>query len=602
MADVFSLALGPVQDFLVAARRTRDLWFGSWLLSELARAAGKTLRDAGERLIFPDAGRLDDADATFSNKILAIVEHPPADVATAVRLAIERRLIELRDEAFKRIVKEPLFLHERARAQITDLIEIQWASAPLIGDYRAARQQAEALLGARKNTRIWGPVTWGDQVPKSAIDGQRESILHEDLFDSRLGPGARRLYELYHVGDNERLCGIGLFKRLGRRPSQRFAHNFLSTGHLAARPFLDRLAQLVESDSDLETKISTAWAGFVAKAQALDPHCLDECRIFAENERHPVLGDLDASLLFENRLGDLFVDPEPRTRRQRAEPLFPLLRAFLTLAGATPRPYFAVLVADGDRMGKVIDAIDDPARHQALSRQLTTFASETKSIVEKDHGGELILAGGDDVLAFVPLHRALACARTLAARFAELLAAFRGAEGEKATLSVGLGIAHFREPLARALGLARAAEKLAKQKRDALAIQIDKRSGETVAVVGRWGEIDRDLQDFVTLHREDRVPDGLAFELRALALLPHGAAPDTRVELEAIMRKEAARILRSKQPRHGRDDQLAKEVFERLDKSLEIVGLRVLADRLIVARLLAEAEVLAAPKPAEVVA
>ena len=37
MAHVLIVTLGPIQDFIAAARRTRDLWFGSWLLSELSK-------------------------------------------------------------------------------------------------------------------------------------------------------------------------------------------------------------------------------------------------------------------------------------------------------------------------------------------------------------------------------------------------------------------------------------------------------------------------------------------------------------------------------------------------------------------------------------
>jgi len=32
-------SIGPVQDFIATARRSRDLWYGSWMLSELAKSA-----------------------------------------------------------------------------------------------------------------------------------------------------------------------------------------------------------------------------------------------------------------------------------------------------------------------------------------------------------------------------------------------------------------------------------------------------------------------------------------------------------------------------------------------------------------------------------
>ncbi|HMQ23277.1 MAG TPA: type III-B CRISPR-associated protein Cas10/Cmr2, partial [Planctomycetota bacterium] len=52
-AHLLLVTLGPVQDFISQARRTRDLWYGSHLLSELGRAAVRALLDGGAKLVFP---------------------------------------------------------------------------------------------------------------------------------------------------------------------------------------------------------------------------------------------------------------------------------------------------------------------------------------------------------------------------------------------------------------------------------------------------------------------------------------------------------------------------------------------------------------------
>ena len=41
MSDLLAISIGPVQDFISAARKTRDLWFGSHLLSEISKAAAR---------------------------------------------------------------------------------------------------------------------------------------------------------------------------------------------------------------------------------------------------------------------------------------------------------------------------------------------------------------------------------------------------------------------------------------------------------------------------------------------------------------------------------------------------------------------------------
>ena len=68
---VLILSLGPVQGFIAAARRSRDLWSGSWLLSEISKAAAKALRDGGADLIFPapDSDLAPGSEFSVGNKV-----------------------------------------------------------------------------------------------------------------------------------------------------------------------------------------------------------------------------------------------------------------------------------------------------------------------------------------------------------------------------------------------------------------------------------------------------------------------------------------------------------------------------------------------------
>ncbi len=579
------------------------------MLSELARACGLALRDrvGPQNLIFPAPDRLGGAEATFTNKIVAVVDDPQAAAEVAER-GLRARLEELRAKAFEGIAgtsadgrpRQPLFLEARAAEQIADLIEVQWAAVPFSGpdEYKPARDQAEALLAARKNTRLWGPVTWSAEVPKSSIDGQRESVLHESLFDADSGLSSDELYRTFRVGENERLCGVGLLKRLGVRAGSRHAHHFLSTGHVAAWPLLERIAALAENPEH-KAMLESAWKGFTQALEAAGCR-LEDLEVFQKGYGHPVLGVLDASLLFEQRLPDLFAEIQvAQERRRTAEPATRKLREVLELAGVgAPCPYFAVLVADGDRMGATIERIGDLETHRKLSSILTSFAERARAIVEKIHYGELVFAGGDDVLAFVPLHRAVACGRALAEDFRQRLQGLPiDSQGTATpTLSVGIGVAHFREPLSSALDLARAAEREAKKSRDALAILVDKRSGPPLAVAGRWGDVDLVLDDFVELHTQDLVPDGMAYELSELARLPRGTNGKERETLTALVRKEAERILRRKQPKHGEKAGIAAKelarlghVYDRLAARLGAEALTAFADQLILARFFAEA-------------
>ena len=52
MSYLLQIFVGPVQDFIAATRRTRDLWFRSMMLSEIAKAAALDVKANGGNLIF----------------------------------------------------------------------------------------------------------------------------------------------------------------------------------------------------------------------------------------------------------------------------------------------------------------------------------------------------------------------------------------------------------------------------------------------------------------------------------------------------------------------------------------------------------------------
>src|SRR5579871_6186693 len=100
MATLLVLSLGPVQEFIAAARKTRDLWFGSALLSEVARAAAQAVHNAGGELVFPAPGALNNTRVSIANKIVAVLHDgiKPADVATQAKTAAQSYLNSQRDE------------------------------------------------------------------------------------------------------------------------------------------------------------------------------------------------------------------------------------------------------------------------------------------------------------------------------------------------------------------------------------------------------------------------------------------------------------------------------------------------------------------------
>ena len=198
--------------------------------------------------------------------------------------------------------------------------------------------------------------------------------------------------------------------------------------------------------------------------------------------------------------------------------------------------YYAVLMLDGDELGKWLsgqkspairktldvgvwahlerlpgaaEGLDarrpvTPALHAAISEALANFALHIAPRVVERHQGVLIYAGGDDVLALLPTRTALACARELRLAYSGHPAVNGGAEegfyrldgrdlltmGQSATASAGLLVAHHKEDMRLVLEGARAAEKRAKGAgRDRLAVGVWRRSGEHAEAVCTWNSV-----------------------------------------------------------------------------------------------------------------
>ncbi|MEQ1506196.1 MAG: type III-B CRISPR-associated protein Cas10/Cmr2 [Myxococcota bacterium] len=512
---------GPVQEFIATARRTLDLWFGSWVLSEVARAAAEAAVDRGATLVLPHA--LPSPEVGLPNQLVLRTDGDPQVLGQVMSDAARRRLSDIARRVFDRIEGWRIALDRiEAEAQVADLLEITWASVPLDdARFQADRQRLAKLVAGVKAHRRFDAPTWGSHRPKSSLDGAREAVVR---LDAR---SANRL----RARDNESLDAIALLKRLG--PDVVTARRLPSVSSYALRPFLDRVS-------------APADAAVAAYRRALAE---------AEVDHHPspvslpVIGDLDPHLVYPGRLHEHISDPATLAPHLRA-----LLRA---LGGGEPSPYYAVLLADGDRMGACLDACDTQARVTDVSRALTAFTAAVPGWAD-DHDAGVVYAGGDDVLALVPVDRALCAASALRDRYTERVArpvdglSLRDGTGPvTTTLSVGVAIGHHLEPLSDVLARAREAEGAAKGAgRDAWAIRVGVRSGAVLATEARWrpreqpfgalGVLVRLLQEGAAENGEATMSRGLAYDLRtAAARLP----PDSK----EIARSEGRRVFAQKE-------------------------------------------------------
>jgi CRISPR-associated protein Cmr2 len=253
-----------------------------------------------------------------------------------------------------------------------------------------------------------------------------------------------------------------------------------------------------------------------------------------------------------------------------------------------PKKYYAILYLDGDDMGKWLSGellpeiqyaynsevwgkklpeefkkklitqlekiysdkkarkVLTPAIHSAISTALRNYAIEfVRKIVEEEHLGKLIYAGGDDVLAFVNLKDLFDVMEKLRWAFSGQIELENGTikvdpannsgfvlkdgvyyltMGKKATCSMGVVIAHYKEPLKIVIDkVFEMNEKAKKAGKNRFAICLLKHSGEERVGVAKWKidtqlttEILKNLKDWMNRDREEKryISDGFIQKLK----------------------------------------------------------------------------------------
>lgn len=598
------VTLGPVQEFIKQARRTRDLWFGSHLLSELSRAAARRIAEVdGATLVFPALDRGDrelepcwtfvragegeayacrhglsryredrgggTSPVNVANKIVATLpaDADPQVVAREARAAVSALWREVADYVRRRChdVLAPEVDSAWAE-QIDGVLEYvaAWASFPAHG-YAAARREVEDVIAGRKHLRDFS--AWehlrGTVLRSSLFEG-RETVLAERVVDD---DGHRRI----GIARGEQLDAVSLCKRAGGNPDQ-----FVPTPNIALARWLDTAARV--APDELEGLRRACVGAGIRRVQRDDS---------AWRKALPFYADVVLESQYRQVLEEATRPPEDPAQwfGAHVRPVLAHMRE--------PHGYLAALVADGDFMGKAIESLTTSAAHRRLSEALARFSGRAREIVECKHLGELVYAGGDDVLALVCVTDALACAEALRDAFAQELA--RAVEGHALerppTLSVGLGIAHRTEGLGDLVGLGQRAEALAKREpqgypgeaRNALAIIVTPRSGQERAWRANWGDepvarLRKDVEVALPLgkvhaiaevHRRLRSTSAQALRCEVVRILAHGSDGAPAFSLERVgltLDPSATPEAIDVEVRRFVDRQLIAEVFARAER------------------------------------
>lgn len=463
---------------------------------------------------------------------------------------------------------------------------------PLGGSYFAVHSQlAEAGLAAVKATRLFDQI---DEVSRRCtVCGLREALWREETD--------RPISGRVRIAPGERLCGLCLARRAAPRTewAEELAGDkvvFPSTHTLAVDRFhrdvigcLRRVGHGTGNDAD--AAVEKAVRAFLTAADGTEARTYATRALMRRARACRELAGLavafiklsaellDAATFEPHRRDDgtwedLGLDEASAARLSDARSA--LLRATDQRGIARPGAYYAVLVMDGDHMGKwlagvyapklgeVIHELARPRDNQglldtprpvsvahkvAVSHALNQFSLDIVGpVIEDVHGGVVVYAGGDDALAMLPLDAVFPCVRDLRRLYAGLPLAEGSAVGgddfgyesdqgyvrkgrdlwrvmgQRATVSAGVAIAHQKWPLRRTLATAREMERRAKRDlgRNAVAVAVLKRSGGHEHFGVCWGEgttIRKPdpfavLEEVAELIQSDRVSRRFAYALR----------------------------------------------------------------------------------------
>ena len=592
MKYLLQISVGPVQDFISAARRTRDLWFGSNMLSEIAKAAAKSVKDDGGTLIFPapesDKDLLPDSVLSVANVILAEFNDSNCTKLEAVSdnalEAANLRLKDYADKVFKKM--RNWIVQDRWASQLDDVIEFYSAWVAVEGDYHSARKNVAKLLAARKNIRNFQPNPFPDRVPKSSLDGLRESVLIHNLTEEELSG----LPQGVRIKPNEALDAIGLIKRV---PTSNDDWIF---------PSITRTA--------LDSWIRGKGREFLADREFLG--MCDELARFEALSRAKLPGGIydsfpyDGIVLLTDRHSSIIDDSQEKPgekveTKNLCSKIAQYIEYSFTKADRPAEPYLAFICADGDKMGAALSSMESAEEHRTFSRDLSSFALKARDVI-KDYHGICVYTGGDDVMAFIPLDKALDCARKLHDLFGSIMGKYG------ASLSVGVAIAHAMENLEQLFQFGREAEGIAKKgidgraaergtDRNGLAVSVRSRGNIPFTVRDQWKpitgthelsviSIEQRIKFFAECFRNNEIPAKFPYELRENAKFYDNWENDDTLTNAVI--SDITRIFSHKDLKLKDDEKEAVQEYI-ASKVKNADTIRELADELILAQWIASA-------------
>jgi len=379
--------LGPVQGFVAQARRTRDFWAGSFLLSWLTAHAIKAVQDTGGTIVMPSVS---------NDKLLKKIKGDPVTKAPTIGSLPNNFIAQVPkgfdgnlavnavQDIWKDLADAVWEQDQLADAGVgRDLWDLQiqgfWDMAWVIADSDNA-----AVLAQRKNWRSYmPPESLGDKCSmmgewQELSGADKPNPKQQDKFWSKF-----KAYKSLDLQKNERLCATAYVKRrfvhvwqkLEGHQGWKLPTSVPSTSYMAAAHWLETLIR--ENLSEQET------ADFCAQACSGERLTRIACisnALKGKPEYLKDLADVDGRALFDSEQTEDADCNKARKAMLRTAPDF----------NAPLSPFYAILMMDGDSLGETKKALAAACQDaSALSEALADFTKKVPDVV-KNHNGFLI--------------------------------------------------------------------------------------------------------------------------------------------------------------------------------------------------------------------
>ena len=526
--------VGPVQEYISEARKTRDLYIGSHLLSEATKESMKPIIDNyGVELIFyPFIEELKNSQDSIPNLYMAIIPEEGFTQEKNIPEQMEKKVHNFLKEKGKNVLnKIPDYSKITAiwDYQIEEHFYLNWVAIPITRDevensFKTKVRNVQDFLEERKLTRTFK--SWkGSNAKKCVQCGHRESIQDAIYSKIQMDKNIKR-----KIKKNEKLCAVCLLKRLlEANDIEKKERKFESVVDISVRNFKS-LVKNHETDKEILDFLNS----------------INDINILLGEELLKNIDAMSGEWFYLDNLDNNFLkieyeveDPlKIKKLEEMSNKANESLKKVFTLVDRKPSKYYTIVSMDGDNMGKLMsgEGLDDQKftidYQTQLSTTLVDIGKNSTELIEKETmgNGYCVYSGGDDVLAFLPIERSLSVINETRNYFCK---AFKNID-KTPTTSAGIVILHYHDPLRGGLIEARKSVDDAKEwfkNKDAFVITLRVASGTVISWGSKWTITDLKIQDdiknepiqmlkvlgkfvsFMKLDPKDRLSPGFIHEL-----------------------------------------------------------------------------------------